>query len=188
MSVSRSCHPLRAGVFTLVCVNVSAHGHALCSGHDVLLPGLLLGAALVFVMAWASADRRHGWWGLSARMLWGQLALHVAFSCTQNLGEHQHTTGTVSADGSPAWTMLLFHTLTALIAAWWLRRGDDALHSFLRFMALRLMTLLLTPGSPTSPTPAVPMRFRPAEDRSRSGSPYLRHSRVLRGPPVALAA
>lgn len=188
MSVSRSCRPLRAGVFTLVCVNVSAHGHALCSGHDVPFLGLLLGVAMVFVMAWASADRRHRWWALAARMLWGQFALHVAFSYAQAPGQHQHSTGAVPADGTPAWTMLLFHTLAALIAAWWLCRGDDALHAFLCFMTQRLLPPLLTPSGATSPTPAANTRFRPVDEAPLPRPAYLRHIRVLRGPPLAPTA
>lgn len=184
MSSHRSCRPLRAGVFTLVCVNVSAHGHTWSSGHDVPLGGLLLGAALVLAMAWASADRRHGWWGLTLRMLWGQFALHVAFSYTQNLGEHHHAVGTVPADG----TMVVSHVLTALIAAWWLRRGDNALHAFLRFMALRLLPPLLVLISHTPPAPGPNARFRPVDEYSRPRPSYLRHSRVLRGPPMARAA
>ena len=188
MFASRSCRPLRAGVFTLVCVNVSAHGHELCSGHDVPLPGLLLGTALVSAMAWASADRHHGWWGLASRMLWGQLALHVAFSCTQSLGEHQHTAGTVPTDAAPAWVMLLFHTSTALVAAWWLHRGEEALHTFLRSTTLRILPPLLPLGGSTTPTPAPNTCFCPVDECPRLQPPYLRHSRVLRGPPTTLVA
>ncbi|GAA1441702.1 hypothetical protein [Nocardiopsis tropica] len=187
MTESESCRPLRAGVFTLVCASLSAHGHALSSGHDVPLTGLLAGAAVVFAMAWAAANRRQGWATLTGWMLWGQFALHVAFSYVGSFGgphTASHGGDVVVQAALPAWTMIGMHVVSALVSAWWLRRGEAALFAFLRFMALALLPLLvLVRGLPSPRGPLVP-RLRTADVPVRIRLPYLRHTRILRGPPA----
>lgn len=191
MTEDRTCRPLRAGVFTLVCASLSAHGHALGSGHDVPLPGLLPGMAVVFAMAWAVAKRPQGWAALTGWMLWGQFALHVTFSYVGSFGT-SHTAHpdqvAAAAAAVPAWTMIGMHVLAALASAWWLSRGEAALFAFLRFMALALLPLLLVPGVlPVPHGPAAP-RARGADAPARVRLPYLRHTLILRGPPAPSAA
>ncbi|MEU3018685.1 MULTISPECIES: hypothetical protein [unclassified Nocardiopsis] len=191
MSDSEQCRPLRAGVFTLVCVSLSAIGHTVSSGHDVPVPGLLVGTAVVLAVAWALTGRRHGPGMLTAWMLWGQLALHVTFSATQEAGGgHADHTGAalVSQDPMPAWAMILMHLVMALVSAFWLHRGENALFAFLRFMALTLVPLLLVVGAVTVERTSSPARYRAADQRPPARAPYLRHSRVLRGPPHVPAA
>ncbi|WP_116245630.1 hypothetical protein [Nocardiopsis sp. FIRDI 009] len=208
MSESQPCRPLRAGVFTLVCASLSAHGHALSSGHDVPLPGLLLGMAVVMVMAWATAKRRHGPLVMAGWMLWGQFALHLAFSYTQLWGGG-HAAHLASAD-NPAlatdaaaysasvaeaaasggslstWQMLVMHVVAALLSAWWLHRGENALFAFLRFMALTLFPLLIALGRVrVLPEPATGRGPWNDEELSQPLLPYLRHTLILRGPPPA---
>ncbi len=191
MTEREQCRTLRAGVFTLVCSSLSAIGHAVSSGHDVPAVGLLLGMAVVFAMAWAASGRRQGPWMLTAWMVWGQLALHVTFAYAQETGSgHVDHTGAVlvQQDPMPAWAMITMHLVTALVSAWWLHLGENALFAFLRFMALSLVPLLLVVGAiPTARVAAAP-RFAATDEHSRSRSPYLRHSRVLRGPPPVPAA
>ncbi|WP_017586748.1 hypothetical protein [Nocardiopsis ganjiahuensis] len=195
MTESEQCRPLRAGVFTLVCASLSAIGHAVSSGHDVPVVGLLLGTAVVFAMAWAASSRRQSYWMLAAWMLWGQLALHVTFAYTQDAGSghlglgHAGQTGTVLVqEPVPAWAMIAVHLAMALVSAWWLHLGEKALFAFLRFMALSLIPLLLVVGAVPSVREATAVRFAATDERSRSRPPYLRHSRVLRGPPFVPAA
>ncbi|MFY7066946.1 hypothetical protein ACOQFV_31085 [Nocardiopsis changdeensis] len=191
MTENRACRPLRAGVFTLVCASLSAHGHALSSGHDVPLLGLLLGAAVVFAMAWAATGRRQGWAALTGWMLWGQFALHVAFSYVGSFGvphTASHSGQVVAEAAAPAWTMIGMHVLSALVSAWWLRRGENALFSFLRFMALTFLPLLLVLGALPAPRGPVAPRPRSADAPARIRLPYLRHSLILRGPPVPSVA
>ena len=190
MSKSPPCRALRAGVFTLVCASLSAIGHALSSGQDVPLLGLVPGGALVWVMAWASTTRRLGVWALTARMLWGQFALHVTFSAAQGWGGGHggHGVGEMAAQSMPAWAMIAMHVVMALVSAWWLRLGEDALFAFLRFMALSLVPLLLVVGALPSPEPVLASRFAPPDRPLPAGPSVLRHTRVLRGPPVLIAA
>ncbi|WP_087096083.1 hypothetical protein [Nocardiopsis sp. JB363] len=190
MSESPPCRSLRAGVFTLVCASLSAIGHAVSSGQDVPLSGLLLGGALVWAMAWASTTRRSGLWALTARMLWGQFALHVTFSVAQGWGggHGDHGVGEMAAQSMSAWAMIAMHVVMALMSAWWLRLGEDALFAFLGFMALSLVPLLLVVGALSRPEPVTAPRFIPLDRPLPAGPSVLRHTRVLRGPPVLLAA
>ncbi len=191
MSENRACRPLRAGVFTLVCASLSAHGHALSSGHDVPLLGLVLGMSLVFAMAWAATGRRQGPLALTGWMLWGQFALHVAFSYVGSFGTPHtaaHPGQAVSEAAMPAWTMIGMHVVSALVSAWWLHRGERSLFAFLRFMALALFPLLAALGGLPAPRGPVVPRLRGADAPARIRLPYLRHSLILRGPPVPSAA
>lgn len=195
MSESEQCRPLRAGVFTLVCASLSAIGHAVNSGHDVPVAGLLLGMVVVFAMAWAASSRRQSPWMLTAWMLWGQLALHVTFAYAQGAGSGHadlahagQAEAVLAQEPMPAWAMITMHLVMALVSAWWLHLGENALFAFLRFMALALIPILLVVGAtPTVRETAAP-RFSATDEHSRSRPPYLRHSRVLRGPPFVLAA
>lgn len=192
MSDQQPCRPLRAGMFTLVCASVSAHGHRSASGDDVPLGGLLLGMLIVFAIAWTLSQRRQGSVALTAWMLWGQLALHLAYAHSSSPGTvhtaHVAGTGAEGLANSPGWTMLTAHLLAALVSGWWLNQGEKYLFRFLRFMALTVHTLLLVLGF----SPALPRltgQAPPVVDRvDRRPSPYLRYARVLRGPPVRFAA
>ncbi|MGW5877473.1 hypothetical protein ACWFMI_13115 [Nocardiopsis terrae] len=190
MTESEQCRPLRAGVFTLVCASLSAIGHTVSSGHDVPLVGLLLGTVAVLAMAWAASSRRQSPWMLTAWMLWGQFALHVTFAYTQEAGSgHDGHGGAVLAqEAMPAWAMIVMHLVMALVSAWWLHVGENALFAFLRFMALSLIPLLLVVGAVPAARETARPRFAATDERSRSRPPYLRHSRVLRGPPPVPAA
>lgn len=186
MSESETGRLLRAGVFTLVCASLSAHGHALSSGHDVALPGLVLGMAVVFAVAWAASARRLNRMQLTGHMLWGQFALHMALTVTSSfgVGHASHQQDVVLDSGAPAWTMVTLHVVSALLSAWWLHRGENAFFAFLRFMALTVLPLLVLVGVFPVPVsrPRVPSWFPERRDRPRIL--LLRHARVLRGPPV----
>jgi hypothetical protein len=82
--------------------------------------------------------------------------------------------------------MLIGHALAALACAWWLRRGEAALHAVLRTAARWVITHLAVPA----PVASVPvrdatlvLRVEPIGPAPRSQ--WLRSSRVLRGPPIA---
>lgn len=196
MPDQQPCRLLRAGMFTLVCASVSAHGHRSAAGEDVPLGGLLLGMLIVFTIAWTVAHRRQSSATLTAWMLWGQLALHLAYTSSSptdlpsGIAHGAHGTGH-GGEGSvlsPGWTMLAAHLFAALVSAWWLDRGEKHLFRFLRFMALTVCALLLVLGfSPAPPRPSG--QAPPMVDRiGRRPNAYLRYARLLRGPPVRFAA
>lgn len=190
MSQSQSGRSLRAGVFTLVCASLSAHGHAVSSGHDVALPGLLLGMVVVYAVAWAASAHRLGRVRLAGYMLWGQFALHVALTVTSATDSH-HTThgqGLEPVSGAPAWTMIAMHTVSALVSAWWLHRGEQAFFAFLGFMGLAVLPFLAITG--VLPVPGTPERTRAWFPRPWGPPRFLvlRHTQVLRGPPASFLA
>ncbi|WP_087101325.1 hypothetical protein [Nocardiopsis sp. JB363] len=190
MSESEAGRVLRAGMFTLVCAGLSAHGHALSSGHDVALPGLVLGMAVVFAVAWAASARRLSRMQLTGHMLWGQFALHMALTVTGSFGGGHagHQQDIASESGSPAWTMVALHVVSALLSAWWLHRGENAFFAFLRFMALTVLPLLVFVGALPAPVSRGRSLSWFPERHDRPRILLLRHARVLRGPPVPSVA
>ncbi|WP_327291598.1 hypothetical protein [Streptomyces sp. NBC_01198] len=89
------------------------------------------------------------------------------------------------------WLLLAVHVSVGLLAAWWLRRGEAALHLAVRSVALAAFRpLLFAAAAIRSVLTAVPPRTRPAtRDRvSRPGAHRLHHAVVRRGPPVQVSA
>ncbi len=185
MSESQAGRPLRAGVFTLVCAGLSAHGHALSSGDDVALAGLLLGMAVVYAMAWAASARRLSRPQLAGYMLWGQFALHMALTITGGPGHSAHGQALDAGAGAPAWTMIAMHTLSALVSAWWLHRGERAFFAFLEFMALVILPFLIITGVPAAPGSGERTRVWFYRPWIAPRLLLLRHAQVLRGPPAS---
>ncbi|MEU6851906.1 hypothetical protein ABZ901_18545 [Actinacidiphila alni] len=87
------------------------------------------------------------------------------------------------------WLLLAVHVSVGLLASWWLRRGEAALHRVLRSVAAAAFRPLLLAASARTGLTAAPRRVRPATAAPagpRAALPLL-HSVVRRGPPVAVA-
>ncbi|MET9217860.1 hypothetical protein ACIOC1_08580 [Streptomyces sp. NPDC088197] len=87
------------------------------------------------------------------------------------------------------WLLLAVHVTVGLVASWWLRRGEAALHRVLRVMAAAAFRPLLLAVAARTGLAVPPRRFRPAARASAgplAARPLL-HSVVRRGPPVAVA-
>ncbi|MFC1431142.1 hypothetical protein ACEZDB_10825 [Streptacidiphilus sp. N1-3] len=102
--------------------------------------------------------------------------------------------------------MLLGHLLAAVVAGWWLRRGEAAVWRVLRVTAQLTETLAQTWSAPLRTLlalaagwlrgllgqlgPDAGARFRPmdGEVRVRLRTTWLRHQLIRRGPPSVLAA
>ncbi|MFH9550061.1 hypothetical protein [Streptomyces sp. NPDC017435] len=194
MSASPAVRSLRAAVFAAVCVLLAAAGHGLATGD--MPPPWADGAGFVAVFAagWLLGARERSLPGIGAAMLTTQAGLHVAFGAahsraaartmpamrmhmTSAHGTHLHTH---AAPMSPHATAA--HVLAALAASWWLRRGEAALWSLLRWAVAFLPGLAAwwrgTPVPLPVPSirPAAPAPFRPR--------PLLRHAVSRRGPPA----
>lgn len=176
---------VRAGVFSSVCAAVSVGGHTFSSEHSVPVSGLLVGAVLVYALAWSATDRERGLGAIVGQMAWGQLALHLAFSVAQSAGSHGgHTDVPAAADpASGSADMLVAHLVAGTVCAWWLRQGEAALFSCLRLAATALLPVLMftVPCVPPEPVPSAPL---PARDTPVPAASYLRQSLFLRGPPA----
>ncbi|WP_207943054.1 MFS transporter [Actinomadura sp. KC345] len=136
-------------------------------------------------------------------LLGGQFALHTLFTAASDPVYHQlhgaahggvHGAAVPGgadvllpvAHGSGGTAMTLAHTVAALVAAWWLRRGERSTWALARRVAaaadrpVRLLIALLTvePAAPPRRTPVVT-----AAGAVMAVGRVLRHQVVRRGPP-----
>lgn len=86
------------------------------------------------------------------------------------------------------WLLLAVHVSVGLLAAWWLRRGEAALHRVLRTVGVAAFRpLLFAVAAVRGALTAAPRRVRPAARSSAAGAAtarWLQHAVVRRGPPV----
>ncbi len=179
----------RAVVFTAVCVLLASLGHGLAAGHAPAAAAIVAGAGAVGLAAARFTDRERSLTQIAAGVTAAQLGLHLLFNSIQAPGpaEHMHVLVTESAapvTGGPQ--MWLAHFVAGLIAAWWLRGGEQTLWNACR----RLIAVLAQPlGVLALPRPVAdsgaptPVSF---EGKSPPSAIALRHSVIRRGPPVAL--
>jgi hypothetical protein len=89
------------------------------------------------------------------------------------------------------WLLLALHVSVGLLASWWLRRGEAALHRVVRSMATAAFRpLLFAVAAARTGLARPPRRVRPVAARTAAGAlsakPLL-HAVVRRGPPVLVA-
>lgn len=104
-------------------------------------------------------------------------------------GSAQATAAVASAGALP-WLLLGLHVCVGLLAAFWLRRGEAALHRVLRAAAAAALRPLLLVLAALRGASAAPDRgIRPAAPRAADApaSRLLHHAVVRRGPPVPVA-
>ncbi|MFD9093440.1 hypothetical protein [Streptomyces collinus] len=208
MSASPAVRSLRAAVFAAVCVLLAAAGHGLAMGDMPSVGADAVAFLGVFGLGWALGRRERSLPGIGAAMLATQAGLHFAFGAAHPgaaagsgrahampmaamsghgmAAMHAHA-ATVHATTAHATTVhaALAHLLAALVASWWLRRGEAALWSLLR-RAVALVPGLVAwwrnaplpdPAGRTLPLPAAPEPPR---------RPALRHAVSRRGPPLPI--
>lgn len=179
--LARAC---RAWVFALICVLLSASGHALTAAHPISLSTLGLAAGFVAAFAWAAADRQRGLLSITTGLLAGQGALHLWFTIDPAGGHTAHAAavGDSADTGTPA--MLGAHCLAALLCGLWLWWGERTAFALAASVYTRIVLplLLLIP-----PLPAVvaPLVTRPPAELAAPAAAveFLRHTMARRGPP-----
>jgi hypothetical protein len=182
---------LRAAVFAVLCVLLAAGGHVLATGQAP--PRWADGAGLlaVFAVGCPLGGRERSLFGIGGAMLAAQAGLHLGFEAAaprmvMNMSgaymTHPHTHA-LTPHATAA------HVAAALLATWWLRRGEAALWSLLRravtfVPGLTAWWRVRTGPAPARPhaeaagrTPAAPRPLRQA---------LLRHAVSRRGPPAGL--
>ncbi|MEV5571532.1 MFS transporter [Spirillospora sp. NPDC052269] len=177
--ISRSA---RAVVFATVCLTLTAAGHAFSAGAAVPAAGIGLGFLFVAGVAALLAGTERSYPTILGGLLGAQFGLHVLFVQISDGTVHHGLPHTGHAHGGAV--MTLAHTLAALIAAWWLRRGEAAAWSLARRIAAAAR-----PPRPMLPDVTVPARtiVRPAARILPARTASLRHSVSRRGPPRALS-
>ncbi|TDC92938.1 hypothetical protein [Actinomadura sp. 7K507] len=195
----------RAVVFATVCVTLAIVGHVLAAG-TVPVWAAAAGFCAVLGVTLMLAGHERSLATILGGLLGGQFALHALFTAASEPMYHHSTAMHGSMDGamhgaavqagtdvmlpvahgSGGTAMTLSHTMAALVAAWWLRRGERAAWSLARRVAaaadrpIRLLIALLTvePAAPPRRTPVVT-----AAAAVMAVGRVLRHQVVRRGPP-----
>ncbi|MCX0272942.1 hypothetical protein NLM24_19980 [Nocardia zapadnayensis] len=179
--LARAC---RAWVFALICVLLSASGHALTAAHSISLSALGLAAGFVAAFAWSVADRQRGLLPITAGLLAGQAALHLWFTADPAGGHAGHTAavGSFADTGTPA--MLGAHCLAALLCGLWLWWGERTAFALAAAVYTRIVLPLLLLVPPLPAAVATVVTRPPAELGAPAASvEFLRHAMARRGPP-----
>ncbi|MFF7727951.1 hypothetical protein [Streptomyces sp. NPDC008001] len=196
---------LRAALFSALCVTLSAGSHVLLSGTGLPLTTVALTAAAVFALAYALAGGERGFGRIAALFVPLELASDTLFSTGQTAcyGGGHAVPGALtalcggSAVGGPAapapgpgtapWLLLAAHVAVGLLAAAWLRRGEQALVRMLCAAAAAAFRPLRLAPAPGAGVPgAMPVRAARPPLPGRA-LPLLVHSVVRRGPPPRAA-
>ncbi|MFK0286984.1 hypothetical protein ACIQVL_41865 [Streptomyces sp. NPDC090499] len=210
MSASPAVRSLRAAVFAAVCVLLAAAGHGLAMGDMPPLWADAAGFVAVFVLGRALAGRERGLPEIGIGMLLTQAGLHFGFGAARALTPaasapavpmaHMRMHGQVMtgmahmpgmrgvAQQHPHIHVLtahatLAHVVAALVASWWLRRGEAALWSLLRRTAALVPGLAAWWHDAPLPAPAGGPRLAPAAPIRPRPLLALRHAVSRRGPP-----
>ncbi|WP_433330392.1 hypothetical protein [Spirillospora sp. CA-294931] len=175
----RAC---RALAFATVCVALATTGHALTSTAPV--PGWAVGVAFCGVLAVALGLSGHerSLPTIFGGLLFGQFAVHSLYAGASGASPVEHHVPSVPSAGHGSGAgMTLAHVVAAVVAAWWLRRGERTAWSLVRRAAsLGVRPLLAVDVVLPVPRPCPP----PAEPARPVGRALLRHQVVRRGPPA----
>ncbi|MFE0515871.1 hypothetical protein [Streptomyces sp. NPDC058964] len=213
MSASPEVRSLRAAVFAAVCVLLAAAGHGFATGDVPPVWADGAGFLGVFLTGWLLGGRERSLAGIGAVVLATQAGLHIVFDVAHPRAVasaggtrpgspeghadaavgHAHSlsalaTAAVAHVHEMSTPVTAAHLLAALVASWWLRRGEAALWSLLRRAAAFVPSLAVArwrgvpvplPAPPGGPgrtrTEAVPLRQL-----------LLRHAVRRRGPPARI--
>ncbi|MBE8472122.1 hypothetical protein [Streptomyces justiciae] len=191
MTASVAVRSVRAAVFAVLCVLLATGGHALATGEAPPVWVQIAAAVPVFAVGCLLAGRERSLTGIGTVTLAAQGALHVAFHSVRQ----QHTAMAVHGMRMtmPAHSHALtphataVHVGAALTLTWWLRRGEAALWSLLRW------AIAFVPGLVAwwRADGGVPDRSLPGP-RTRMASRSLRSVRLRyavrrRGPPTGMS-
>ncbi|GAA1818060.1 hypothetical protein [Actinomadura chokoriensis] len=201
----------RAIVFATACVALAVLGHVLAGGAAVPVWAGLSGFGAVLGVTLMLAGHERSLATILGGLLGGQFALHTLFTAAAPhpplpmpaMADHAggaHASGMHAAMAAGADTMAasaphdpnglvmtLAHCVAALVAAWWLRRGERAAWAMARRVAaaadrpVRLLLGLLAVEPAASPRPAPVL---PVADVAAALGRVLRHQVVERGPPA----
>ncbi|AZQ71158.1 hypothetical protein EKH77_07995 [Streptomyces luteoverticillatus] len=206
---------MRAGLFTALCLTLSAAAHVLLSHVPLPLSTVAVLAAVFFAVAYALAGRERGFWPIAALLVPLELAADTVFTTGQHACYGQaggpvagplHSMGVdlvcrggqfgsplaggpAATDSATPWLLLAAHVTVGLIAAAWLRRGEVAVARLLRALATLAFHPLLPATALRSYGPAGTAPVRPVRDTLAARTlPLLVHSVVRRGPPPLMAS
>ncbi|NKZ05583.1 hypothetical protein [Actinomadura latina] len=181
----------RAVVFATACVALAVLGHNLAGGCAVPVWAGTTGFGAVLGVTLMLAGHERSLATILGGLLGGQFALHTLFTNASAhpapaMPHHTAAMAAPAAHGGNGLLMTLAHCVAALVAAWWLRRGERAAWTMARRVAaaadrpIRLLPALLTIEEATYPQP-IPVV--PEKTAGTANDRVLRHQVVRRGPP-----
>jgi len=179
-------------VFAVLCVLLAAGGHVLATGAAPSLGAQIAGFVPVFAAGWLSGGRERSLFGIGGGTLAAQGGLHFAFGAGRQQAPHaamvMHGMRMVhphALTSHPA----AAHIAAAVLLTWWLRRGEAALWSLLRWAVAFVPGLAawwqVRGGSRTAP--GSPRSVRTARGGLEAlRQVFLRHAVHRRGPPMSI--
>jgi hypothetical protein len=202
---------VRAAMFTAVCLGLGVAAHRAMSGAAIPPWAVVLGGIGVYTPARLGSRRERGLMEITLLMGVLQIALHLLFAYAQDTAASATQMSQMSMPGMsmPAGTsmsmpgmrmptagagmrmsagMLIGHALAALVCAWWLHRGEAAVHALARGAAHWIVEHLATPVHvvPVAAHGRAVLRVEPVALALRSQ--WLRTRCALRGPPLTPAS
>ncbi|MFE2957228.1 hypothetical protein [Nocardia tengchongensis] len=178
---------VRATIFAVLGVAVSAAGHGQAVGHGLSFSALLPACAGTAAVAWAFADRQWGVLPIAGGLAGMQLVLHLWFGLAPvGSGHLNHGGGMSGAEITGSVPMIAAHGLAALCCGIWLWCGERALFALLRALYARVFVpLLLVYLYPSVPVGVPPGRV-PEHRVPKPSETLLRHVLARRGPPTCV--
>ncbi|MEW2155166.1 hypothetical protein AB0950_07730 [Streptomyces sp. NPDC007189] len=206
MSASPVLRALRAAVFAAVCVLLAAAGHGLAMGDMPPLWADAAAFAAVLALGWLLGGRERSLPGIGVAMLLVQAGLHLGFDAAHGStgivgapptasmsgdamasmpAMHLHAASHATAHSHLTSHATAAHLLAALVASWWLWRGEAALWSLLRRAGTLVPGLAAWWRDTPLPAPAGAAPRVPA-DPEPPRLTLLRHAVSRRGPPAPI--
>jgi hypothetical protein len=218
MEGTQQFRAVRAALFAAVCTTLSCTSHVVLSRMPLPVAAVAVVCIAIFMLAYALAGRERGFRPIAALLVPLELCADTLLTAGQHTcygpaggpvtGPLASFGADLLCDGSrvgapltsgrllppdPAlpWLLLAMHVTVGLIASWWLRRGETAIHQLLRAavsFAFRPLVLAAAMVSAPACRPAQRPTRRAASPATVPALPLLLHSVIRRGPPCAAAA
>ncbi|MEU6579418.1 hypothetical protein [Nocardia sp. NPDC046763] len=183
--VTPASRAVRAAIFAVIAVAVSAAGHGHVVGHGLSFSALVVACAATAAVAWAFADRQWGVLPIVGGLAGMQVVLHLWFGLApMSGGQMNHGGGMGDGASAGSITMIAAHSLAAMFCGIWLWRGERALFALLRALYARFFVpMLLVYLHPSVPA-GLPAGRMEEHRVPKPSETLLRHVLARRGPPA----
>jgi hypothetical protein len=206
---------VRAALFAAVCTTLSCTSHVVLSRMPLPVTTVAAVYIAIFTLAYALAGRERGFRPIAALLVPLELGADTLFTAGQHtcygpaggpvtgplasfgadllcnggqIGAPLTSSTPLITDPALPWLLLATHVAVGLLASWWLRCGETAIHQLLRAaasFASRPLALAAAGVSALAYHSARRLARRTAGPAAAPALPLLLHSVIRRGPPCA---